>query len=101
RIVAATAVPKNVTAITSDASSVSFEKPVTYEYRYDTITPGIMIRISATHGTPRRESTRAAHSGRTRSNAAAKIMRVDDSQSVPAQPRNQTPKTITTIIWTT
>src|SRR5215471_2494459 len=98
RIVAAIAVPKNVTAMTSEASSVSFEKPVTYEYRYETITPGTMIKSSAYHGTPRSE-TRPAHSGRTRSNAAAKIIRVDDSQRVPAQPRNQTPKMITISIW--
>ncbi len=58
-----------------------------------------MISRSAVHGTPRRSETRAAHSGRTRSNAAAKIIRVDDSQSVPAQPRNQTPNRTTTTIW--
>ena len=57
-----------------------------------------MISSNAYHGTPRSE-TRPAHSGRTRSNAAAKIIRVDDSQRVPAQPRNHTPKMITMIIW--
>src|SRR6478735_8385367 len=98
RIVAAIAVPKKVTAMTSDASRVSFEKPVTNEYRYETITPGTMMSSNAYHGTPRSE-TRPAHSGRTRSNAAAKIIRVDDSQRVPAQPRNHTPKMITMSIW--
>ena len=63
------------------------------------MTPGTMISRSAIHGTPRSE-TRAAASGRTRSNAAAKIIRVDDSQRVPAQPMNHAPNRTTMAIWT-
>src|SRR5947207_2840024 len=55
------------------------------------MTPGIMIRSRAYHGTPRPSETRPAHSGSTRSKAAAKIMRVDDSHNVPAQPTNHVP----------
>ena len=50
-------------------------------------------------GTARRSDTWAAWSGRTRSNAAAKIIRVDDRKSVPDQPRNQTPNSTTIPIW--
>ena len=49
----------------------------------------------ATIGTARRSETCAARSGRTRSNAAAKIIRVDDRNSVPDQPRNQAPNSTT------
>ncbi len=58
-----------------------------------------MIRRRAIQGTPR-SSTRAAASGRTRSKAAAKIIRVEDSQRVPAQPMNHAPNRITIAIWT-
>ena len=57
------------------------------------------MKSKATHGTARRSETRAAASGRTRSNAAAKIIRVDDRNSVPDQPRNHAPKTTTIAIW--
>ena len=50
-------------------------------------------------GTARRSDTWAAWSGRTRSNAAAKIIRVDDRNSVPDQPRNHTPNSTTIPIW--
>ena len=50
-------------------------------------------------GTARRSDTWAAWSGRTRSKAAAKIIRVDDRNSVPDQPRNQTPNRTTIPIW--
>ena len=50
-------------------------------------------------GTARRSETCAACPGRTRSNAAAKIIRVDDRNSVPDQPRNQTPNSTTIAIW--
>ena len=46
-----------------------------------------MIRI-AKYGVPRR-STRAAHSGRIRSNAVAKITRLAVRKTVPTQPKNQ------------
>src|SRR5215210_2584829 len=62
------------------------------------MTDGIMISARAAHGTPRSE-TRAAHSGRTRSNAAAKIIRVEDRNSVPVQPSHQAPKANTMIAW--
>ena len=64
-----------------------------------TSTAGIMMNSSATTGTPRPSETRAALSGRTRSNAAAKIIRVDDRNSVPDQPRNQAAKSTTIAIW--
>src|SRR5262245_15411882 len=41
----------------------------------------------ATHGTPLLE-TLATGSGSTRSNAVAKITRVDDRKTVPTQPKN-------------
>src|SRR5215475_5022316 len=45
-----------------------------------------MIRI-AKYGVPRR-STRAAHSGRIRSNAVAKMTRLAVRNTVPTQPKN-------------
>ena len=59
------------------------------------MTAGISISIRAHTGTCRRSVTSATRSGRIRSNAAAKITRVDDRNSVPAQPRNQAPKAST------
>src|ERR671929_551139 len=49
---------------------------------------------SATIGTPLR-LTLATDSGSTRSNAAAKITRVDDRKTVPTQPKNHSDSTPT------
>ena len=46
------------------------------------------MRRSAATGTCVRSSTLAAHSGRIRSNAAAKITRVELRNTLPAQPKN-------------
>jgi hypothetical protein len=58
-----------------------------------------MISTRAAQGTPRPSETRPAHSGRTRSKAAAKIIRVDDRNSVPVQPSHHAPKANTMIAW--
>ena len=60
---------------------------------------GTMMNRRAMIGTARRSETRAALSGRTRSNAAAKIIRVDDRNSVPDQPRNHAPNSTIIAIW--
>ena len=41
----------------------------------------------------------AAHEGSTRSKAAAKMTRVDDRNSVPAQPKNHKPMTRIRTAW--
>src|SRR3954451_20348507 len=55
---------------------------------------GTSMRASATIGTPLR-LTLATDSGRTRSNAAAKITRVEDRNTVPTQPKNHSDSTAT------
>src|ERR687891_2252374 len=99
RIIAAIDVPKNVTAMTSVASRMNVAKSDVYTYSQLTTIDGTSINSSAQYGTCRRSDTSATFSGRMRSNAAAKITRVDDRNSVPAQPRNQAPKTSTMIAW--
>ncbi len=97
---AAIAVPKNVTAITSVASRMYVANLLVYAYKAPTATEGTSINTSAHTGTCRFSETSATFSGSTRSNAAAKITRVDERNSVPAQPRNQAPNasTITAVI---
>src|SRR5919109_2107403 len=92
RIIAATRVPKNVTAMTSVASRMNVLNSAVYAYRALTTSDGTSIRISPQTGTWRFSLTCEARSGRIRSKAAAKITRVDDMNSVPAQPTNQAPK---------
>ena len=58
-------------------------------YRYETIRPGTTISVIAQIGARVRGSSEATRSGRIRSNAAAKITRVEDRNTVPAQPKNQ------------
>jgi hypothetical protein len=41
----------------------------------------------------------AAHDGSTRSNAAAKMTRVDERNRVPAQPKNHRPMTMISRAW--
>ena len=55
---------------------------------------------SATYGTPLR-STLETPSGSARSNAAAKITRVDDRNTVPTQPKNHSERTATRRNWST
>ena len=43
----------------------------------------------------------AAHAGSTRSNAAAKMTRVDERNRVPAQPKNHIPMTARSTTWNT
>ena len=57
------------------------------------------MRTSAHTGTCRFSDTSATFSGRIRSNAAAKITRVDDRNSVPAHPRNHAAKATTMRAW--
>ena len=56
-----------------------------------------MIRI-AKYGVPRL-STRAAHSGRIRSNAVAKITRLAVRNTVPTQPKNHSDINKMTMNW--
>src|SRR4029453_2177057 len=58
------------------------------------------MSASATIGTPL-PVTLATPSGRTRSNAAAKITRVDDRNTVPTQPKNHSESTATRMNWST
>src|SRR5713226_7394624 len=60
---------------------------------------GTTIKTSAPYGTRRVAEMLAAHAGSTRSNAAAKMTRVDDRNRVPAQPKNQAPSTRSRMIW--
>src|SRR5881396_2180651 len=94
-MVAAIAVPKNVTAITSVASRMYVLKAVVYAQIALTTIDGTSIKINAQTGTCRLSDTSATRSGRIRSNAAAKITLVDDRNNVPAHPTNQAPKTST------
>src|SRR3954463_4400735 len=87
RIAAATAEPRNVTAITSVASSGEGANFVLYAYSAAIPIDGTSISSSAMSGTPLR-STFATPSGSTRSNAAAKTTRVEDRNTVPTQPKN-------------
>src|SRR5919197_192330 len=91
------ALPKYVTAITSVASSVYVTKLPQYAYSAETTIDGNSISARAPNGTCRRSDTFAAHSGRIRSNPAAKTTRVEERNSVPAHPRNQAPKASTMI----
>src|SRR5581483_2712921 len=55
---------------------------------------GTIIRISDPYGTRRLAEMLAAHAGSTRSNAAAKMTRVEDRNSVPAHPKNHSAMTM-------
>src|SRR5919106_5423626 len=88
RMVAAIDVPRNVTAMTSVASRVRVRKFELYAYTALTMIDGISIRAMAPYGTWRFSDTFPAHSGRTRSNAAAKITLVEDRNRVPDHPMN-------------
>src|SRR6266568_9071026 len=62
---------------------------------------GRIIRINAPYGTRRLAEMLAAHEGRTRSKAAAKMTRVEDRNRVPAHPKNQSPITMMSRAWKT
>src|SRR3979490_2879114 len=62
-------------------------------------TDGTIIRTSAPYGTRRLAEMLAAHDGSTRSKAAAKMTRVEDRNSVPAQPKNHRPMTMISRAW--
>ena len=66
-----------------------------YAYNAPTAIEGTSISTNAHTGTCRFSETSATFSGSTRSNAAAKITRVDDRNSVPAHPRNHAPNAST------
>src|SRR5919205_3514585 len=59
------------------------------------------MRASATYGTPVRVDTAAARSGSTRSNAAAKIMRVEDRKTVPYHPKTSSAEAVMSSTWKT
>src|ERR1700730_1320134 len=60
---------------------------------------GTTIKTSEPYGTRRFAEMFAAHEGRTRSKAAAKMTRVEERKSVPAQPKNQRPITRMSNAW--
>ena len=60
---------------------------------------GKSISASAPMGTCVRSSTLAAHSGRTRSKAAAKIMRVELRKTLPAHPKNHSERSSRSTTW--
>src|SRR5487761_29605 len=88
RITTAIAENRYVTAMTSVASSVYVWNDELYEYSAASPTAGSSISTSDHTGTRRFSDTWAAPSGRIRSNAAAKITRVDDRNSVPTHAKN-------------
>src|SRR5262245_5065040 len=89
RVIAAIVEPRNVTAITSVEASVRLAKlKMFHTYSAETISPGTTMSASAQSGVRVRGSTCAAASGSSRSNAAAKITRVEERNTVPAQPKN-------------
>ena len=59
---------------------------------------GMVMSSRATTGTPP-EVTLAARSGRMRSNADAKIMRVDERKSVPNQPKSSSEMAAMRMTW--
>ena len=100
RMIAATTVPRNVTAITAVASrktACSLVPPNAHSAL--TTSDGRIIKASDPYGTRRLDEMLAAHAGSTRSNAAAKITRVEDRNSVPAQPKNHRPMTRMISAW--
>jgi len=60
---------------------------------------GATISSSAPVGTWLRGDTWAAHSGRTRSNAAAKMTRVEERKTVPDHPQNHKLINPSTMTW--
>src|SRR3989304_7618049 len=75
--------------MTSVEARVRLAKLATlYTYRADTIRPGTIMRANAQMGVRVRGSIVATASGKSRSNAAAKITRVEERNTVPAQPKN-------------
>src|SRR5580700_10305248 len=88
RMTTAIALNRYVTAMTSVASSVYDANVELYEYSAPNPTAGSSISTSEATGTRRFSETCAAASGSTRSNAAAKMTRVEDRNSVPTQPKN-------------
>src|SRR5437763_4926800 len=100
RIIAATSVARNVIAITAVASRYAAWNPNTFQansalMRMD----GTTISSRAPYGTRLPEEMLAAQAGRTRSNAAAKMTRVEDRNRVPAQPKNHRPMTMMSRAW--
>src|SRR6185437_4801584 len=74
--------------MTRVASSVYVWNEELYQYSADSPMAGSSISTSDHTGTRRFSDTAAAPSGRIRSNAAAKMTRVEDRNSVPTHPKN-------------
>src|SRR5256885_11506301 len=96
---AATTVPKKVMAMTPVAQRKMPWKLGRNAQRALTTREGTIMRISEPYGTRRFAEILAAHSGSTRSKAAAKITRVEDRNTVPAQPKNHKPITRMISAW--
>src|SRR3990170_2906234 len=82
-------VPRNVTAMTNVEQSVRVWKlAMLNANRYATKTDGMIINKSALTGVPVRSSNFATDSGSRRSNAAAKMTRVEERKTVAHQPNH-------------
>src|SRR6266849_1671102 len=100
RMIAATRVPRKVIAITAVASRYAAAKPNTFHANNAlTMIDGITMSRRDPYGTRRLAEMLAAHDGSTRSNAAAKMTRVDERNRVPAQPKNHRPRTMISRAW--
>src|SRR5450756_2629295 len=69
-----------------------------YAYSAEQMIDGMIISTRAMTGTPP-EVTVSAPSGRIRSKAAAKIIRVDDKKTVPYQPKSNREMAAMRTIW--
>src|SRR3989304_9009403 len=99
-MIAEIVVPRNVTAITSVEHKVSVWKlAILYANRYATTIDGTTINNNALTGVPVL-FTSATFSGSRRSNAAAKITRVEERNTVPLQPNHQRLINAMTMNWT-
>src|SRR6266566_1747333 len=99
RMIAATTVAKNVNARTAVASRKTLVKLGLYAYTALITSDGTIIKTREPYGTRRLAEMFAAQAGSTRSNAAAKMTRVEDRNRVPAQPKNHRPMTMMSRAW--
>src|SRR5580700_12058692 len=99
KITTAIALNRYVTAMTKVASRVYDANVELNAYSAPNPTAGSSISTSEATGTRRFSETCAAASGSTRSNAAAKMTRVEDRNSVPTQPKNHRLSTRIRITW--
>src|SRR5580765_5070102 len=98
-MMAATVVARKVRARTAVASRNTLWKFGLYAHTALTTSDGMIISASEPYGARRLAEMLAAHDGSTRSNAAAKITRVEERKRVPAQPKNHRPMTMISSAW--